>query len=106
MRILRLTIKKKWFDMILSGLKKEEYRQFKPHWERRLYHIFYPAIRQFREYDAVEFRNGYSSNAPTILIECEEITAGIGNPNWGAPDYPVFIIKLGNILSTKNIKAA
>ena len=106
MRILRLTLKKKWFDMILSGLKKEEYRRFKPHWERRLYHVFYPAIMQFREYDAVEFRNGYSADAPTILIECEEITGGIGNPDWGAPDYPVFIIKLGDIIETKNLKAA
>lgn len=32
---LILPIKKKWFDMILSGEKKEEYREMKPYWEKR-----------------------------------------------------------------------
>lgn len=31
-----LTIKKKWFDMILSGVKKEEYREIKPYYDSRL----------------------------------------------------------------------
>ena len=103
MKTLHLTLKKKWFDMILSGEKKEEYREMKPYWEKRLYHIWYPLIRQFRDYDAIEFRNGYSKNAPIILVQCIEVTAGIGKPEWGAPDYPVFIIKLGEIIETKNI---
>ena len=38
-----------------------------------------------------------------MQVDCVEITAGIGNPDWGAPDYPVFIIKLGEILKTKNL---
>ena len=29
--MLTLPIKKKWFDMILSGEKKEEYREIKPY---------------------------------------------------------------------------
>lgn len=33
--MLTLPIKKKWFDMILSGEKKEEYREIKPYYERR-----------------------------------------------------------------------
>lgn len=36
MKILHLTLKKKWFDMILSGEKKAEYREIKDHWARRL----------------------------------------------------------------------
>lgn len=35
-KILHLTLKKKWFDMIASGEKKEEYREIKPHWASRL----------------------------------------------------------------------
>ena len=31
-----LPIKKKWFDMILSGEKKEEYREIKPYYRSRL----------------------------------------------------------------------
>lgn len=33
--MLILPIKKKWFDMILLGQKKEEYREIKPYWTTR-----------------------------------------------------------------------
>lgn len=32
---LHLNLKRFWFDMILSGKKKEEYRAFKQFWVRR-----------------------------------------------------------------------
>ena len=32
--ILHLNLKKKWFDMILSGIKTDEYREMSPYWER------------------------------------------------------------------------
>lgn len=35
MKVLHLTLKKKWFDMIASGEKKEEYREIKPFWITR-----------------------------------------------------------------------
>lgn len=38
--MLTLPIKKKWFDMILLGEKKEEYLEIKPFWARRLYNVF------------------------------------------------------------------
>ena len=46
---LYLTLKKNWFDLILSGEKKEEYREIKPYWEKRLIG---------KTYDKVIFRNG------------------------------------------------
>jgi hypothetical protein len=36
MKILYLTLKKKWFDLIVSGKKLEEYREIKSHWVYRL----------------------------------------------------------------------
>lgn len=36
MKILHLVLKKKWFDLIASGVKTEEYRDVKPYWEKRL----------------------------------------------------------------------
>ena len=33
--MLVLPIKKKWFEMIASGEKKEEYREIKPYWVTR-----------------------------------------------------------------------
>ena len=36
MKILHLVLKGKWYDMILSDIKKEEYREIKPFWIKRL----------------------------------------------------------------------
>jgi hypothetical protein len=36
---LILPIKKKWFDRILSGDKKEEYRDMKPFYDKRIENI-------------------------------------------------------------------
>ncbi len=131
MKILHLTLTKKWFDMILSGEKTEEYREIKDYWIRRLLFIrydfqddplvwqemidnlrrpqFYPLDVVFKDYeakfidfDAIEFRNGYSKTAPAMIVECKGITTGIGNPAWGAPVEPVFIIKCGKVLETRN----
>ena len=35
-----LPIKKKWFDMIKSGEKKEEYREIKPYYATRFQNVF------------------------------------------------------------------
>lgn len=89
MRILHLTLKKQWFDMIASGNKSEEYREIKPYWTKRLN----------KTYDAIEFRNGYAATAPRFTIELKEILTGLGIEKWGAPlGQKVFILKLGQIL--------
>jgi hypothetical protein len=111
MKILHLTLKKKWFDMILSGEKKEEYREIKQYWVNRLIeeptsvdHIVY-GIDALKIYplcdywDAVRFTNGYSKNAPSFLIECKEVVVDYGKEYWGAiPDVQYFVIKLGKII--------
>ena len=90
MKILKLTLKKKWFDLIAIGEKKEEYRTPGKWIGSRL---------EGREYDAVEFRNGYSRTSPTSRLEYLGHCLGHGRPEWGAPDTPVVIIKLGKVLS-------
>jgi hypothetical protein len=102
MKVLHLTLKKKWFDMIASGEKKEEYREMKQYWWTRLTSAtsIGGGMRSFKKFDKVVFRNGYKRDAPTIEIECKEITIGHGNHKWGASGREVFIIKLGEILST------
>ena len=32
MKVLHLVLKRKWYDMIASGEKIEEYREIKPYW--------------------------------------------------------------------------
>ena len=124
MKILHLTLKKKWFDMIASGEKKEEYREIKWYWVRRLTTIglFHRSVRyefcnslmdkmipvattlkqgncNFSKYDFVCFRNGYHKKAREIIVKCNGILIGEGIPEWGAikgEDY--FVIKLGSII--------
>lgn len=108
-KILYLTLKKQWFDLINSGIKTEEYREIKPYWIKRLTKCkgncdkincwscltrtsigFHPS-----NYTHVHFRHGYAKEAPVMKFEISGITIGCGNPDWGGADKDVFIIKLG-----------
>lgn len=96
MKILHLTLKKKWFDMIASGEKKEEYRDIKDYWKIRLIG---------KSYDAILFSNGYRSDRPQVLIEYGGVCSGLGIIEWGAPpEKEVYILKLGEILNLNNTK--
>ena len=93
--MLILPIKKKWFDMILSGEKKEEYREIKPYYTSR--------FREIKMFDIITviFRNGYKNDSPSIKckVECSK---GCGKPNWGAePNKEYYVLK---ILSVKEVK--
>lgn len=102
MRILHLTLKKKWFDMIASGEKKEEYRDHKLHWMRRLVKEGYHCMQVCKEFDIVRFKNGYQKNAPEMDVECLGISLDhTGKKEWGFEER-CYIIKLGKILSIKN----
>ena len=87
MKILDLPLKKQWYDMIANGTKREEYRAIKPFWEKRLIND----DGTFKDYTHVRFRYGYTKK--TMLFKIENICIGRGNPEWGAPDFNVFIIK-------------
>jgi hypothetical protein len=109
MRILHLTLKKQWFDLIASGDKREEYRELKIYWLKRLLKV--PTMERsgianpdnIKQFDIVRFRHGYAKNAPEMDVECRGIDVGIGNPKWGAEPYEdYFTIALGKILSVKN----
>ena len=86
--MLVLPIKKKWFDLILSGEKQEEYREIKPYWTTR-----------FNKHDPnkmiIKFKNGYSKNAPYFVADCS-LTINKGKEEWGAElnkDYYCLKIK-------------
>ena len=111
-KVLALTISKQWFDKIVSGEKKEEYREIKKYWVSRLvnqqaengdvlFDEFGGYCRvigklEYKPYTHVLFVNGYSKDSPRIEKEIESIT--IGKPKKGlCPDKwldtEFFIIK-------------
>ena len=112
-QVLPLTLNKKWFDMILSGEKKQEYREYKEYWFKRLItgynHQFTGLVGKdyekeflFKHFNQILFTNGYNPNSPSMLVELKNIEIGKGNPEWGGSDKDVFILNLGEIIETKN----
>lgn len=96
--MLVLPIKKKWFDMILSGEKKEEYREIKPYYKSRFKNIFdmspYSFIPIGNCCRQIMFRNGYSKHSPAFIAECS-LDIKQGKVEWGADkdaDYYVLTI--------------
>lgn len=97
-KTLKLVIQKKWFDMILSGEKKEEYREIKPFYLSRL-----TKNGEIRHYDILELINGYQKNASRAFFEIDEIKKDIGNLLWGAVEGETyFVISIGKLLE-KNV---
>ena len=126
-KILHLTLNKKWFDMFLSGDKKEEYREIKSYWIKRLCY-FNNDIESFDEmlgdiynnlakhkdidefvkyydfgfvnYTHIIFTNGYGKNRPNFKVPIKDITISNGVEIWGgSPLKLYFVIKTGEIIN-------
>lgn len=84
-----LPIKKKWFNMIKSGIKKEEYRELKPYYETRFDRLFKDDVNA-----VITFKNGYSANSPQL--DClVTLAVGKGKIEWGAePNKNYYILKI------------
>ena len=88
--MLTLPIKKKWFDMIKLGKKKEEYREIKEYYGSRFGKIGVGdgTIKE------IILRNGYSNNSPAIKCQVL-INIGTGKEEWGAePNKLYYVLKI------------
>ena len=95
--ILTLTLKRKWFDMIKQGIKKEEYREIKPYWIKRFIEDVFDAKRaHFRRFDSLVFTLGYpvaDDSEKRIEFKNPRIDICTGKPEWGAAKgVPYFVI--------------
>lgn len=107
MRILDLSLTYHWYDMIASGVKKEEYREIKEFYIKRFQDFSKLSIHNdaFQHYDAVRFHRGQGGKT-TMLVECNGIHIGHGKPEWGAvPGETYFVIELGEILEENGSKS-
>lgn len=89
--ILPLVLKGKWYDMIASGKKIEEYREAKPYWRKRILRWLYDP----RTVHIVGFSKGYCT-ADMFFIACTSWNTRIGaeHPEWGECDDEHYIIHL------------
>lgn len=102
--MLILPIKKKWFDMILSGEKKEEYREIKPYYEARFKNLWKGSLIGGLAEREIVFRNGYSKDSPSFIAKCS-VKIGTGNPKWGAEQgKEYYILEIHEILKEKSTK--
>lgn len=103
--ILHLVVKTKWFKMIFNGEKLAEYREIKEYYNNlfargkiKIGGVYYEADQV-----VICFHLGYRKNNPTMLVACEGLSVGVGNPEWGAsPNVPYYRLDLGNALAVKN----
>lgn len=102
MKTLCLPLKKKWYEMIESGVKTEEYREIKPVMVKRIVGentiSVSGVLMEKYEYLFTHVKFSYGYTRRTMTFEIESITIGKGKPEWGAPTEDVFIIKLGKRL--------
>ncbi len=82
-RILHLNLLAGPFDEIAAGTKREEYRYVTPCWKARL---------ADREYDVIEFRNGYAPDARRMRVEFRGITVKV------LRGRRKFVVRLGRIV--------
>ena len=98
-KTLHLVLKRKWWDMIASGEKKEVYREVCHYWAIRLLdnkyrwyslntdypkdflgwireHLNHRADIQFRQFEKVCFHLGYTNTTMTFRIRCFILSMG------------------------------
>lgn len=98
--MLTLPIKKKWFDMICSGEKKEEYREITPYYTSRFKTIgLLDKHDNPTEEDAIiKLRNGYSREADYVVVRVK-LRKGEGFTMWGAiPDEWYYVLRIIKII--------
>lgn len=111
-----IPIKKNWYDMIVEGIKKEEYREIKSYWTTR-FNIDNTALiealdllsnrpkeKHYLKKTLVVFKNGYNPYSPTC--QClVGIRVGYGKTEWGAePNTKYYVLDVLDIINTQNIK--
>lgn len=109
-RVLLVGVMKRWFDLLRSGYKKEEYRTISEYWIKRLLTCDYPFeepgteevhIKNFihdiraghpwedvlkayqytpKTFDVVRVRNGYGGKVPQLDIKFDRLTIGKPQP--------------------------
>ncbi len=127
MRILKLVLTYKWYDMIESGKKKEEYRAIKPSIVSLLFdwkksgltrELFTQKIiddghwgnvqQYYKGYNCIEFYRAYGKDRRRMILELNGLKVGIpilewsdgweNNSEW---NKNAFVLQLGNLIAVE-----
>ena len=69
--------------MILSGEKKEEYREIKPYYTTRFKHLWQGSLIGYNAERRIRFRNGYAKDSLSFIARVT-LDFGEGKSEWGA----------------------
>ena len=99
-----MTLKRESFDAIYRGEKEEEYRTFSQFWISRLL-TKDSETGQYaaREYDTIQFRNGYNPDSPVMEVEWKGVAIDqYPDVPDSAPDEErySFAIQVGDVISS------
>lgn len=117
MKILTLQIKKEYLDEILSGKKKEEFREIRPNNSKKYIEYFTASDGEEDvkpvKVDRIQFFNGYKPGRPEVIIEVKDaeieyIVDQDGNPVEYEENGEFYltaqmVYNLGKVVSRKNI---
>jgi len=83
--------------MVLSGQKKEEYRELTDYWKARMTNA------KNKNVQTVTFSNGYAKTRRQMVVELQYIAIRQGITEWGAVKGKVyFVLHLGCVVSSSN----
>ena len=98
--VLPLVLKGKWYDMIESGEKREEYRDATSFWKKRIANVNNKAHTGCDKPIVVAFSRGYKKQ--DIFFVCNAILLvktitrwRRRKIEWGEPETPHYVICLG-----------
>lgn len=113
MQSIRLPLKRKWFDLIKTGIKHEEYREINDYWCKRFLkdancfcrNTFwvcrelndFTALKDFAKDDIDELilTLGYPKRGDvdrTLILKNPVIRVGTGKPEWGAEEGKYYFV--------------
>ena len=127
MKTLHLNRKREWFELILKGIKFDEYREIKLHNISLLFnwkesgmsrerftsslidddHFLKVYAKEFvKKYDTITFSNGYAKDRDFFVIQFKDLTIiNQAKVEWGGkPGEKTFALRTGEILSVNNFE--
>ena len=96
--VLPLVLKRRWFDLVATGQKREEYRDHTHYWATRIGNWFDRADREGLPL-VVEFRLGYAARAQRTAFLLDRLYIRDAycspHPDWGEPCWAHYALGLG-----------